>query len=169
MAHFTDNDRFDNDDDIPSAGKGKRGFPGWAFVLLCAVPIVAVVVIGGAFAFFTSQRAGDVRVADGQVRHIEMRTPSVGVASRDGKMIGPAGNANDGTKKVYARDEFKELVMGKSFEELIAAVGQPDQSVDSGFGLTYHYLNRTKDPATDKIDPSVELWFENGKVVKVNY
>lgn len=164
-------DRFERDeDDVPSLSKGKRGLPGLAVVFLCSITIIAVLAIGGMFAYFASERRGEVRIADGQpVQKLERLTPRMSGVGGDAPMIAPEANASLGTKKVYSRDEFKELVMGKTLEELTASIGRPDVSVSSDFGLTHHYLNRTKNPETGNVDALAELTMKDGKVVRVTY
>lgn len=166
MARF-DSDRFDDDDDIPSARAGKRGFPGWAIVLLCTLPVLAVIVIGGAMSMFMAREAQVPRAELGAPR-LAVRTPSVGAAGPDGAIMTPVGK-DAGTIRVYTRDEFKQLVMGKTLEQLIAAIGQPDATVNSDFGLTHRYSNRTKSPETGQLDPAVELGMKNGRVFEVTY
>jgi hypothetical protein len=75
-----------------------------------------------------------------------------------------------GVKLVYTRDKFKTLVMGKTTDEVIAAVGQPDgtQERPDGTRTTWHYDNRVTNPATTKPSSCI-LEFKDGKVVEVRW
>lgn len=83
----------------------------------------------------------------------------------------PAGNgvAATTTTKTYTRDEFRKLVVGKTPDEVIAAVGRPDSTQDSGRDPTWYYDSRTRDPVSGKIDFHAQVIFQDGKVVRVNY
>jgi len=73
-----------------------------------------------------------------------------------------------GTTRVYTRQEFRELVVGKTEAEVIEAVGKPDSTTD-GDGAVWTYRNRTKDPATGETDPRASVHFQGGKAAQVNY
>ena len=150
-------DRFESDDDISGVRKGKRGFPGWMTVLLCAVPIIAVVAIGGTFVYY-SQKTPEIRTVDARAKQMERQSPAWFVAGLDSS-----------AKRTYTRDEFKELVMGKTLEELTAVLGEPDASANGDLGLTYQYRNRTKNPDTGETDPVVEVAMKNGRVFQLTY
>lgn len=77
-------------------------------------------------------------------------------------------------KKVYLRDEFKSLVLFKTKDEVLKAVGKPDTTQESGDMIFWYYNGITKDPITDKIDFHVQVVFEKTrdysmKVMHVNY
>lgn len=72
------------------------------------------------------------------------------------------------TKTVYTRDEFRKLVVGKTPDEVIAAVGKPDDTSESG-SVSWTYMYRTKDPITGKTDVSAIVVFEDGRVDRVRY
>jgi outer membrane protein assembly factor BamE (lipoprotein component of BamABCDE complex) len=78
----------------------------------------------------------------------------------------PAGQE---VKKTYTREEFRKLIVGKGQDEVIATVGRPDTTQDSGRNPTWYYRNLTVDPITGKTDHSAQVIFKNGVVDHVNY
>jgi hypothetical protein len=73
-----------------------------------------------------------------------------------------------GLRMIFTRDDFKALV-GSTPQDVIAAVG-PTELRDAAAGrTTWHYLNKTKDPATGKIDVVAKVVFDKGVVVEVNF
>jgi hypothetical protein len=75
----------------------------------------------------------------------------------------------DTTKRIYTRGEFKELVIGKTPDEVIAAVGKADRTVESGTDVFWYYDARTTNPATGEADKKAQVVFRNGKAAEVNY
>lgn len=72
-------------------------------------------------------------------------------------------------KKAYTRDEFRKLVLNKTADEVIKAVGKPDSTSELGDSVWWYYKNVTTDPITGKTDQSVQLAFSGGVVASVNY
>src|SRR4051812_16005132 len=81
----------------------------------------------------------------------------------------PAGATEPAAPKAWTRDEFKALVMGKTPDEVIAAVGKPDETREDDRGQTWYYKNRTLDPITSKADYQVRVRFRDGLVANVTY
>jgi hypothetical protein len=167
MRRHDADDRFDDEDDTLSnrSRKANGGFPVWAIVVLCAVPIFAVVAIGGAIAMFT-MRASHADRAEAQAVRVESRT-AVAV-DRNGMMVGPGSKAKTGTADGYTRDEFKALV-GSTPEAVTATVGPPSFRLVDGTRSTWHYHNLTKEPATGQIDAVTKVVFDGGVVVDVYF
>lgn len=96
---------------------------------------------------------------------------SVGCAEKpSGGLPSPADHGSKSAeKKVYLRDEFRSLVMGKTTDEVLAAVGKPDRTQDSGSTFFWQYNNLAKDPITGEIDSTTQVTFEDGKVISVDY
>lgn len=70
--------------------------------------------------------------------------------------------------KLYTRDEFRTLVMGKTQDEVIAAVGKPDKASQEPDREFWRYFGRTYDPAANgKAEDSAELEFNSGRVARV--
>jgi hypothetical protein len=82
----------------------------------------------------------------------------------------PAGGKVGDAKKVYTRDVFRDLVMGKTTADVIAAVGRPGKTSDhpDGTPKTWYYYGRVMNPATDKPDDAM-LDFQNGTVIGVRW
>ncbi|HJZ92362.1 MAG TPA: hypothetical protein VKE40_15910 [Gemmataceae bacterium] len=66
---------------------------------------------------------------------------------------------------------FTKQIVGKTPDEVIAAVGAPDSIQRSGKDIDtiWYYNRRTKDPVTGKVDVSVEVIFKDGKVDRVSF
>jgi hypothetical protein len=68
------------------------------------------------------------------------------------------------------RAKFRESVVGKTPDEVIAAAGKPDSTSESGRGTAnWYYQERTVDPVTEKLDGRVQVVFEDGRVSQVNF
>lgn len=71
--------------------------------------------------------------------------------------------------KRMTREEFRKLLVGKTKDEVIAAVGRPEQTSDGVMSL-WSYYDRTVDPVTGKVDAVAHVHFDrSGVVVRVNY
>ena len=66
--------------------------------------------------------------------------------------------------KVYTREEFKALVIGKTEAEVIEAMGRPDNASEIGTAKSWGYTHRTTDPVTGKADAEASIFFRDGKV-----
>jgi hypothetical protein len=154
MPRF-DDDRLDDEDDVlgERPRKSQGGFPVWAIVLACALPIGVVVLVVGGLALFWAR--GDSTNAQRAEAHVEF------VAAREA--------SKTGMKIVYTRDVFKALVMNKTTDEVIVAVGRPDSTVDLGNRPLWIFNNRTTDPITGNLDPTATVTIEGGRVVSVVY
>jgi hypothetical protein len=73
-------------------------------------------------------------------------------------------------KKVWTRDEFKALVVGKNPTEIEAAVGKPDSTNEFAGSVRWRYKERTTDPVTGKTDLSADVFFgANGRATSVGF
>lgn len=70
---------------------------------------------------------------------------------------------------VLDRDEFSRRVMDRSEDEVIAAVGRPDDTSEDNGTKFWHYKKRTRDPLTRREDTDVQVVIKRGKVVNINY
>jgi hypothetical protein len=70
---------------------------------------------------------------------------------------------------VFAREEFTRRVMGKTEDEVISAVGRPDETSDDNDARYWHFKKRTRDPLTQAEDTDVQVVIKQGKVANVNY
>jgi outer membrane protein assembly factor BamE (lipoprotein component of BamABCDE complex) len=93
--------------------------------------------------------------------------PKMDGDNRDGNP--PQNRPAEPEKKIYTRNEFRNLVVGKTGDEVLRAVGKPESTQDMGSGQYWYYREMTKDPVTDKIDASAQVIFEGGRAVRVNY
>ena len=68
------------------------------------------------------------------------------------------------------REEFREMVMGKSAIEVEELLGEPDQTAEVLGGKSWAYRGVTRDPATGNVDDLVLLSFDsNGHVRRVTF
>jgi hypothetical protein len=151
-------DRCDDDDDMPRLSKG--GFPVWAFVLLCALPLVLVafLVVGRAALFWA--RESPTLQADAQPQLV---ADQMSVADKQRL-------ANQPAKKMYTRHEFNALVIGATPDEVRAAIGEPDYALVVAGKAREHWIyeGRVLDgPLGAPLSATVS--FEGGIVVSVHY
>jgi hypothetical protein len=92
------------------------------------------------------------------------------VAVQGGPVGGPGQaktKAAEG-KRVYIRDEFRQLVMGKTPDEVLAAVGRPDETAEGGGVTRWTYRDRVRAaPGEGAASPVVV--FRDGKAAEVVY
>lgn len=68
------------------------------------------------------------------------------------------------------RDQFRTLVNGKTEQQVLDALGKPDDTQDQeGLGKLWYYRNVAPDPTTGKKSAQVQLVFEGGAVTSVNF
>jgi hypothetical protein len=70
---------------------------------------------------------------------------------------------------VYSRQEFSRRVLGKSEEDVIEAVGRPDETSEDDDARYWHFKKRTFDPLTQVKDTDVQVVIKGGKVANINY
>jgi hypothetical protein len=73
------------------------------------------------------------------------------------------------TPAVCLRDDFNASVLGKSEDQVLEAVGKPDVTSEDAQATYWHYRRRTRNPATGQTDSDVQVVFEQGKVIALNY
>ena len=141
-------DEYDDDEDDDRAGKPPRGgLPPGVWVLLGVAVAGAGALALGVVAVIASQAERQQRQTEQQQQQTE-----------------PVG-------KLYTRDEFRKLLMGKTMDEVIQLIGKPDSTSDFGDGEpTWRYKEITTDPVSSRTDTSVTVWFNRGKrVFNVTY
>ncbi len=81
-----------------------------------------------------------------------------------------AGGSATTAAKLPTREEFKAKVMGKTADEVIAAIGRPD-STDERLGSSmWSYRDLCYDPISGKTDRDISIHFgADGRVVRVNF
>jgi hypothetical protein len=85
-----------------------------------------------------------------------------------GQTSDPQGDAAH-AKPLYTREQFETLIMSKTEDEVLRAVGKP-YTTSRGKDVQYwHYANLTLDPLTKKRDSDAQVVFENGNVRAINY
>ena len=76
--------------------------------------------------------------------------------------------ALDTPPTVYLRDDFN-AILGKSEDQVLEAVGKPDKTSEDAQATYWHYRGRTRNPATGQTDSDVQVVFERGRVIALNY
>lgn len=71
----------------------------------------------------------------------------------------------DPKTKVYGRDEFRSMLMGKTENEVLDAVGRPTNTRDG----SWTYDDRTRDPITGKTGLAFVRFDSDKRVVRVDY
>lgn len=73
------------------------------------------------------------------------------------------------SQKQMTRDEFRKLVMGKTKDEVIAAVGKPEfTSKRSDTDEFWNYADLVTDPISGNLDWRTTVNFKNGVVVSTD-
>lgn len=73
------------------------------------------------------------------------------------------------TENAMYRSTFKEAIFLKTKDEVIAAVGRPDTTQQSGQTEYWNYHEATRDVVTGNIDRSAQVVIEDGRVKAVNF
>jgi outer membrane protein assembly factor BamE (lipoprotein component of BamABCDE complex) len=89
----------------------------------------------------------------------------------DNKKTTAGGTSTTAGRKQMSRDDFEKLVKGKTANEVIAAVGQPDQKLPVSFKTeeNWMYIGATVDPSTNKPDLKATVTVDKGHVLKVEF
>jgi outer membrane protein assembly factor BamE (lipoprotein component of BamABCDE complex) len=72
-------------------------------------------------------------------------------------------------EKVYTREEFRKLIDGRTQDEVLKLIGKPRRTSEVGPYQYWHYDGVTRDVVTGKLDRNVQLVFEGGRVVRMNF
>lgn len=75
---------------------------------------------------------------------------------------------DDSKPKVMLRDDFRNLVVGKTEQQVIEAVGKPDRITDHKVVQYWQYKAKIKDPVSENMSPATVLFY-NGVVDSVNF
>jgi hypothetical protein len=142
---------------LPVAGRSKSPYPvrsNWGRImsrqtLLVVLCVAAVGLIGlvtaGCGGLYLLTRGGPAPAGGGEV-------------------VAPAG------PKLLMRADFEAKVLGKTADEVLAAVGRPDSTQEgTGRSPVWYYKNRTVDPVTGKTDWMIQVVFADGRVDRVNH
>ncbi len=75
------------------------------------------------------------------------------------------------TNKGYSRDEFQDLVLGKTVAAVLDAVGNPDEKKHTDAGTLYYYHRRTYDirKGPDQPDYRAQVLFKEGKAMVIRF
>ncbi len=120
---------------------------------------------------YTSAAAKDL-YAKAQKDRADKEAAKKAEAVAKGKQRDDDKAAKDTVKanKNLPRDQFRSLVSGKTEQQVIGALGKPDETQDQeGLGKLWYYRNVAPDPTTGKKTALVQLVFEGGVVAMVNF
>src|SRR5262245_46867062 len=155
-------DDFDDEDDLygnslppPPPRPSRQGANSTVIILVVVGCVALVVLLICAGLFLMAFRGAE--------------PPAKPVAASKVAVIQPAGE-KERMFRVYTREEFRHLVMGKTPKEVMAAVGRPDNTDDrpDGSPRTWYYWSSVTNPATGRGDKGI-LDFQDGKVVVVRW
>ena len=150
------------DDDFGDYSPPKPRSNTLMYVVLSVFGVLLLTCIGAPLALTLMWR--DMERRDEQAR-IEIGRKAEAEAEAHAK-----AEAAERKAKVYPRDEFRDLVTGKTESEVIDQMGPPDRKEDKGpENLTYFYDKKTTDPATSKTDATTAVKFKFGRVDSVRY
>jgi DnaJ-domain-containing protein 1/Sec-independent protein translocase protein TatA len=94
------------------------------------------------------------------------------LVSSSGSSSSDSTDRHTSEKTVRFRNDFKKMVVGKTKQEVIAAVGKPDSTSESQLSFAmiayWKYSEQVKDPASGNIG-GAEVHFTNGKVDSVDF
>lgn len=92
-------------------------------------------------------------------------------AAEDAKRAEREAKAKERQEKnrKYTRDEFKQLVAGKTRDEVRAILGKPKATQQSGELELWDYPYRTMDPVTGKTDDNAQVEFNGDRVDNVTF
>ncbi len=76
----------------------------------------------------------------------------------------PLINSGKSKASIMTRYEFSLAVVGKTMDQVIAAVGRPEKTSESEGRTIWDYSNRTSHPVTGEIDPLAQVIFKDGLV-----
>ncbi len=79
----------------------------------------------------------------------------------------PKATTTAAEKKARTRAEFRDLVKGKTPEEVVALVGRPDRTSEVPGQTDWVYNARTRDPVSGKLDLYAVVVFRDGWVEDV--
>ncbi|HKB00942.1 MAG TPA: hypothetical protein VKD90_01925 [Gemmataceae bacterium] len=74
-----------------------------------------------------------------------------------------------GTRRIYSQKEFRDLVLGKTPDEVVAAVGKPDITDQEADTVRWTYRGRVKGPRADDPVAAAVVVFRDGKAAEVEY
>lgn len=73
-------------------------------------------------------------------------------------------------KRSLSRDQLKNLIIGKSAEDLLQELGRPSNTREYSQGDQYWvYENISYDPISGNRDRVILVYFEDGKVSRINF
>ncbi len=128
---------------------------------LCVLACGGCLTLAGINAAASAGRSG---AGDGPA---DARPAPAAAGAEPAKPAGGGGNVR--ANRNLKRDEFRNLVLGKSPEELVAAIGKPNSTQDTELGVFWYYENVAGDPVTGKRSMLVQITIENGRVTGVNF
>lgn len=87
-------------------------------------------------------------------------------------VVGCGNSSSGGTaeKKLPTRDRLRKTLMHMKPDDVVKELGKPNSTQDRGGGdQMWYYEGKSVDPVTGNIDSTIQVVFEKGFVVRVNY
>jgi hypothetical protein len=132
-----------------------------------ASPVLVISLVGGGLLLVGAFACGGLAIFWTRSADRAANEQAAIVAEAEGARV--VAEAKATAAKVYTRDEFRDLVIGKTPAEVRAVLGPPKRESESPKRVVWHYQKRTTDPATSKLDEEAQVVFENERVVRIDY
>jgi hypothetical protein len=78
-------------------------------------------------------------------------------------------SATAGTRRIYSEKEFRDLVLSKTPDEVVAALGKPDVTSQEADAVRWTYWGRIRGPLPGGAAAPAVVIFRDGKVTEVEY
>jgi hypothetical protein len=153
MARSQDRRERYEDDDDSRFDEPKRKKGGYGPLLIVGGVIGSIVLLGGLCIGW-----GFVSNAAKKVKENEM--------AKNGQVVG----VTKGQERKFTREEWKTMLIGKTPEEVIAAVGRPNRTREYTDETPHEwgYYNKVFNPVTAKYETG-EVIFHDSKVVEATW
>jgi len=87
-----------------------------------------------------------------------------------GRQVETRPTQTEPANKLYTRDEFRALLMGKSMDEVIQLIGKPKSTSDTpDRNPMWLYRGITYDPLAKNTDISTYVYFRRGRVDDIRF
>jgi hypothetical protein len=154
--------KFSRDGDDREQPRRDRSGPTLPVALAIAAILVLVCGVGGVATLWLTGRA----VVAERDRVEAVRAEAEADARRAAEV---QAEMNEGRPAPLDREAFEKAVLGRTPDEVTAAVGKPDGTSEGGRETYWRYEGRTWDPTAGKVDEAARVVFEGGKVARVEF
>ena len=144
-------------------GRTVAGMPWWLAAIIAGVIGLPIVSCVGLVAVSERHAARNPEWAARVKRESAERDAAQLVKNAEDKA------AAEASTKVFTRGQFENLVLNRTEEQVIKAVGKPDSTQSIGGGTYWYYSRRTKDSVTGNTDLRAQVHFGPSLVKSVSF